>query len=197
LKRSYRLYQDWHYKNIVLIIIIAIKIAPCFHNFAPGFVGTHNKVSCYLKSVNMKKGLIFFGAYFLLLNLQAQTAPPPAKDINKILSITNTDYDMGRIAAGKPLEYNLVIKNISNDTVVLQDVKAGCGCTTPKFKAGEKLVPGKSTFITLGFNGGASGEFSKFADIYFSDGLSKQVKFHGFAVVDSTNQPKPPIANNK
>jgi len=145
----------------------------------------------------MKKVLAFFCAYVLCLSLQAQTIQPPTNGIDKILSITNTDYDMGRIAAGKPLEYNLVIKNISKDTVILQDVKAGCGCTTPKFKAGEKIVPGKSTFITLGFNGGANGEFSKFADIYFSSGLSKQVKFHGFAVVDSTNQPKPAIANNK
>lgn len=144
----------------------------------------------------MKKVLIFFCVCFLLLNAQAQTIQPPGKDIDKIVSITNIDYDMGKISAGKPLEYSLVIKNISSDTVVLQDVKVGCGCTTPKFRAGEKLVPGKSTFITLGFNGGANGEFSKSADIFFSGGLSKQVKFHGMAVADSANIPKPTIVNN-
>ena len=147
-----------------------------------------------VKRYNMKKVLLFFFACFLLLTIQAQT---PINAIDKILSITNMDYDMGRISAGKPLEYNLVIKNIGTDTVVLQDVKAGCGCTTPKFRAGEKIIPGKSTFITLGFNGGANGEFSKFADIFFSGGLSRQVKFHGFAVADSTVVTKPAIANNK
>ena len=136
----------------------------------------------------MKKIACFICAAFLFGHAGSQTtAPPPTKDIDKILSITNTDYDMGRISSGKPLEYNLVIKNISKDTVSLVDVKVGCGCTTPKFRAGESLLPGKSTFITLGFNGGANGEFTKFADIIFSGGLSKQVRFHGFAIaVDST-----------
>jgi hypothetical protein len=134
----------------------------------------------------MKKIACFICAALFLVNARSQTTPP-AKDIDKIVSITNADYDMGRISAGKPLEYNLVIKNISKDTLSLVDVKVGCGCTTPKFRAGENLLPGKSTFITLGFNGGANGEFTKFADIIFSGGLSKQVKFHGFAVAaDST-----------
>ena len=135
----------------------------------------------------MKKIACFICAAFLFVSAQSQTPVQPAKDIDKTISITNADYDMGRISAGKPLEYNLIIKNISKDTVSLVDVKVGCGCTTPKFRAGENLLPGKSTFITLGFNGGASGEFTKFADIIFSGGLSKQVKFHGFAVAaDST-----------
>lgn len=143
----------------------------------------------------MKKIVLSVFSYFLVTCLFAQTLPAPAKDVDKYVSITNADYDMGKIASGKPLEYNLVIKNISKDTVVLENVKAGCGCTTPKFKAGEMLLPGKSTFITLGFNGGANGEFAKFADIYFSGGLSKQVKFHGVASVDSTQMPKPAINN--
>ena len=135
----------------------------------------------------MKKVLGFICALFLFLQLQAQTiTQAPKKDIDKIVSITNADYDMGKISSGKPLEYNLVIKNISSDTIILQDIKVGCGCTTPKFKANESLLPGKSTFITLGFNGGATGEFSKFADLIFSEGLSKQVKFRGVAIVDST-----------
>ena len=144
----------------------------------------------------MKKLFFLLISFLLIYQVQAQTPPVSVKEIDKIVSITNTDYDMGKISAGKPLEYNLVIKNISKDTVILEQVKAGCGCTTPKYRAGEKLLPGKSTFITLGFNGGASGEFTKTADIYFSGGLSRQVKFHGIALADSTNLPKPPVNNN-
>jgi hypothetical protein len=135
----------------------------------------------------MKRVALFI--YFLLAIIysQAQQAIPQSKDIDKIVSISNADYDMGKISAGKPLEYNLVIKNISKDTVMLQDVKVGCGCTTPKFRAGEKLLPGKSTFITLGFNGDAHGEFTKTADILFVGGLVKQVKFRGVTVSDSSS----------
>ena len=128
---------------------------------------------------------------FFALHATAQTVtPPPQNDPEKVLSFTNADYEMGKIAVGKPLEYNVTIKNISKDTIILQEVKAGCGCTTPKYRSNETILPGKSTFITLGFNGGANGEFTKFADIYFSRGYYKQVKFHGVAVADSTAAPK-------
>ena len=95
----------------------------------------------------MKNILPFIFAGLLVIVLQAQVNQQPKKDVDKILSLSaNADFDMGKIPAGKPLEYNLVIKNISKDTVILQDVKVGCGCTTPKFRAGEAILPGKSTF---------------------------------------------------
>src|SRR5437868_688356 len=115
----------------------------------------------------MKRLYFFLYCLLCFVYSQAQETAPAKKDVDKLVSITNTDYDMGKISAGKPFEYNLVIKNISKDTVVLQDVKAGCGCTTPKFRAGEKIPPGKSTYIVLGFNGDAHGEFVKTADIIF------------------------------
>lgn len=150
-----------------------------------------NFINKHLKNI---LPLVFAG--LLAIVLQAQVSQQPKKDIDKMVSITNADYDMGRIPAGIPLEYKLVIKNISKDTVVLQDVKVGCGCTTPKFRAGESLLPGKSTFISLGFNGDAHGEFTKTADILFNGGLTKQVKFHGVTISDSTSKSAPVINNN-
>lgn len=120
--------------------------------------------------------------------LYAQAPAATAKDVSRYLSFTNADFDMGRIPAGKPLEYNVTIKNISKDTISLLEVKAGCGCTTPKYRTGDKILPGKSIFITLGFNGSAVGEFSKTADLFFTDSLTRQVRFHGFAVADSALQ---------
>lgn len=135
--------------------------------------------------------LIYFLLGFIYCKAQ-QAAVPIVKNIDLFASFTNADYDMGRIAAGKPLEYNVAIKNISKkDTLVLQDVKVGCGCTTPKFRAGEKIAPGKSTSIVLGFNGDAHGEFIKTADIIFNDNMVKQVTFRGITSSDS-----PPASNN-
>ncbi len=143
----------------------------------------------------MRSIIATFFCSLLFFGLKAQTvAPPVQKDPAKVLSFINAEYEMGKIAVGKPLEYNVTIKNISKDTIILKEVKAGCGCTTPKYRTNETILPGKSTFITLGFNGGANGEFTKFADIYFSDGYYKQVKFHGVALADST---APKIAVNR
>jgi hypothetical protein len=134
----------------------------------------------------MKKIVMGGMVCFFAWKASAQTVITPAKDIDKMVLITNLDYDMGRIPSHRPLEFNVTIKNISTDTVVVKEVKAGCGCTTPKYRSNEKILPGKSTYITLGFNGDATGDFIKTADIFFNDGtLFKQVKFHGVAVVDS------------
>jgi hypothetical protein len=137
----------------------------------------------------MKKFYIIFFSLVCYISSFGQTDTTNKKDINTIIELTNGDYDMGKISAGKPLEFNVYIKNISTDTLILQDVKTVCGCTTPKFKTADKILPGKSIFITLGFNGNATGEFSKFADIYFKGGLSKQVKFHGIAIADGPATP--------
>lgn len=135
----------------------------------------------------MRKIFIALLVCFFAVNADAQTTAALAKEIDKIVSFTNLEYEMGKIVYGVPLEYNVTIKNISKDTVVLKEVVAGCGCTTPKYRAGEKILPGKSTFITLGFNGSVSGEFVRTVDIFFNDGsLVKQAKFHGVATVDST-----------
>ena len=140
------------------------------------------------------KPLLLFACFLLgIACCHAQQNSLPAKNIDSLLRFTNADYDMGKISAGKPLEYTVLIKNISRDTLVLQDVKVGCGCTTPKFRAGEKLLPGRSTNIILGFNGDAHGAFTKTADILFNDGLVKQVKFHGITISEPAVSPS---ANN-
>ncbi len=136
-------------------------------------------LSC--KATPMKKILIPLLAVLLASTTQAQT-DTTHKDPNTFITVTNSDYDMGNIAFGKPLEYNVYIKNISSDTLVIQDVKVTCGCTTPKFKTADKIAPGKSTFIVLGFNGSAMGAFSRTADIVFTNGLVKQVSFKGVGV---------------
>jgi hypothetical protein len=135
----------------------------------------------------MRKMLIVLAAVFFSITSHAQT-PVTANDVDKMVSFTNLDYDFGRIASRKPVEYNVTIRNTSKDTVILKEVKAGCGCTTPKYRANEKILPGKSTFITLGFNGDAVGQFERTVDIYFNDGGTfKQAKFHGYAVADSSS----------
>jgi hypothetical protein len=112
----------------------------------------------------------------------SQTTNTTAKNINTTLQFTNEDYNMGKIKSGAPLEYNVTIKNISTDTVSIKTVRVGCGCTTPKYNAGQVIQPGETTTITLGFNGSATGPFVKYADVFFGNGLSKQLKFSGDAV---------------
>lgn len=136
-------------------------------------------LSLTLKTRSMKKIFVLMAALFTGMMAMAQNQP--AKDITKVLEFKNAEYNMGKIPFGKPLEYEVEIKNISAETVVLEKVEVGCGCTTPKYEAGHKILPGEVYKITLGFNGGNMGPFTKFATLYFKDGMSRQVKFFGEA----------------
>lgn len=136
----------------------------------------------------MKKFALIAAAVFVTYLAQAQaekTANPaptvqaPVKDVAKTLDFKNAEYDFGKIPFGKQAEYDLTIKNISNDSVTLERVQVGCGCTTPKYDAGKKIAPGDSYKVTLGFNGSTDGAFTKFATIIFNDGMQKQVTFKG------------------
>lgn len=135
----------------------------------------------------MKKITFLMLAILAIGFVNAQTtatvmAPTPiAKDINKMLVFTNDAFDFGKIPAGKPTKYELQIKNVSSDTLTLQKVEVGCGCTTPEYEKDKRFAPGETVNLTLGFSGNANGPFSKFATIYFSEGLSKQVTFKGDA----------------
>lgn len=113
--------------------------------------------------------------------------PAVAHDISQVLQFNEENHDFGQIPNGKPVEFEVVIKNIGKDSVKLNDVKVGCGCTTPKYDQGKSYGPGEVFKVILGFNGYATGPFEKYADINFGNGLSKHVKFHGvgFKVPDT------------
>ncbi len=105
-----------------------------------------------------------------------QAAPPQA---DQLFSFKNADYDFGKIVFGKAVEFDVEVKNNSKDSVKVDRVQVSCGCTTPKYDANAKIAPGQTSKITLGFNGMNDGRFEKTATIFFSNGATKLVKFHG------------------
>jgi len=109
----------------------------------------------------------------------ASTASAPKADISKVLEFKEENHDFGKIPYGKPVEFDVMIKNISADSVKIENVKVGCGCTTPKYEQGKSYAPGQDFKVTLGFTGYADGPFEKYVDIFFNNGLTKQIKFHG------------------
>ena len=131
----------------------------------------------------MKKIFITFLLFIGMVAVKAQTNTTPAQvDIAKILKFTNDNYDMGKIAYGKPTEFTVSIQNISNYNISLDNVMVGCGCTTPKYTKEQVILPGATATVVLGFNGSAVGMFSKSATLFFSGNLNKTVSFHGEGV---------------
>ena len=132
----------------------------------------------------MKKMSLFLSSLFIAALIHAQ-APAvnnnmltPAADITKALAFKEENHDFGKIPYGKPVEFDVEMKNISSDSIKIDNVKVSCGCTTPKYQAGP-YAPGESFKVTLGFSGYADGAFEKYVDLFFSNGMTKQVRFHG------------------
>src|SRR5690242_17618547 len=99
----------------------------------------------------MKKLLLLVSAFCVALVLNAQTQTPAQsqtqstdqKDITKVVEFKELDHDFGKIPYGKPAEFELEMKNISSDSVKIENVQVGCGCTTPKWSAGP-YAPGET-----------------------------------------------------
>lgn len=128
----------------------------------------------------MKRFTLLMSSLLIAVTMYAQAPAAEAQtDITKVLEIKQADHDFGKIAYGKPVEFDVEIKNISRDSVKIETVKVGCGCTTPRYEAGKSFGPGEVIKVTLGFNGFAEGPFAKTADLFFSNGLTKQIRFHG------------------
>ena len=131
----------------------------------------------------MKKILFLASALFLtgLLKAQttnAQTPPAAPSDVTKFVQFKELDHDFGKIPFGKPAEFDLEMKNISKDTLRIENVQVGCGCTTPKWSPGPYQA-GEAFKVGIGFNGATEGAFNKVVTIFFNGGVSQVIKFHG------------------
>jgi hypothetical protein len=137
----------------------------------------------------MYRCALFLPLFFLLSTrlLMAQAdSTKTTTEIHQLASFTNDNYNMGPTPVGKNTSFNVYIKNISaGDTLWIADVKVGCGCTTPKYRVNDPIAPGQTSLVTLGFTGSARGEFTKYADIIFKSGQTKQIKFYGQAIADT------------
>ena len=139
----------------------------------------------------MKKFALLFTAFIAIASMHVQAQTDTTADISKVIQFKELDHDFGKIPYGKPAEYNLDMKNISSDSVTIEDVKVGCGCTTPQWQPGP-YAPGQDFNITIGFNGYTEGQFNKVVTIYFKGGLSQLIKFHG----ETYKTPDNPAPNN-
>ncbi|OFY71104.1 MAG: hypothetical protein A3G23_14945 [Bacteroidetes bacterium RIFCSPLOWO2_12_FULL_37_12] len=103
----------------------------------------------------MKRIFTFLSPLFLVTQLAtAQT--------NAVMNFEKSTHDFGNIKEeGGPYEYTFKFVNTGTEPVVISNVKASCGCTTPSWSK-EPVLPGKSGSITASYNSmGRPGKFTK------------------------------------
>jgi hypothetical protein len=87
-------------------------------------------------------------------------------DALPVFYIENPEYNFGTVIQGEKVAHTFVFKNTGQSNLVISNVKASCGCTTPKWSR-EPIKPGKEGTIEVIFDSaGRSGEQSKTVKVY-------------------------------
>ncbi len=100
-----------------------------------------------------KLKIIFFFILFLIDNqdLTAQST----------FEFEHQMHDFGQIMEGQVVSHDFVYTNTGDQPLVISNVRASCGCTTPYWTK-EPVLPGKSGRITASYNSkGRPGNFNK------------------------------------
>ncbi len=112
----------------------------------------------------MKKLLIIAILASLTVGVYAQHAAAPEKIVlNSSLAAFAWDastHDFGKIKQGTPVTHEFKFRNTGSAPLIITNVQASCGCTTPSWTK-EEVMPGGSGFIKATYNASALGAFNK------------------------------------
>lgn len=96
----------------------------------------------------------------------------------ELLTVKET-HDFGKIPQGKPVTYNFEITNIGKTAYKLDNVVAGCGCTTPQWDKEKVINAGDKSIVTVGFNAASEGPFTKPVTITYNGNQTKIITIKG------------------
>jgi hypothetical protein len=99
----------------------------------------------------------------------ATTPVQQAQEGFQALQFESTTFTYGKVKEGETVDVKFGFKNVSAENVVIESVRASCGCTTPKLDKKE-YAPGESGVIEAAFNTtGRKGPQSKTVTVRTSD----------------------------
>jgi hypothetical protein len=117
----------------------------------------------------------------MALNAQS-TAPKPFAPVavpkEDFLQLKESGYSFGKIPQGRPVIHIFEIVNTGKEPLMLENVQASCGCTTPEWSK-EPIAAGATSSIKVGYNAYADGHFNKTVTIFYNNGQTKALIISG------------------
>ena len=96
-----------------------------------------------------------------IVNNPASASATPDQASAPVIEFPEIRFDFGTINSGEKVKHVFKFKNTGNADLVLSQVKASCGCTTPTYTK-EPVSPGDEGEIAVEFNSeGISGQVAK------------------------------------
>jgi hypothetical protein len=100
------------------------------------------------------------------------------KPVVETAVLKEKSFDFGKIPQGRPVTHVFQLVNKSTSPIVLENVLASCGCTTPEWSR-EPVPPGATTTIKVGYNAAAEGPFNKNVTIQVAGGPVETIVISG------------------
>ena len=81
---------------------------------------------------------------------------------------TPLEHDFGDIIQREPAEFLFEFKNTSGDSILIDNVRTTCGCTTPDW-TWDPIAPDSTSQIKVVFDAKKKGYFKKKIKVFFSN----------------------------
>ena len=87
-----------------------------------------------------------------MMTLQAQDNQNVTEEKFPVMTFEKTSHDFGTLHEGDIVKHVYKFKNTGNAPLLIQRIKASCGCTIPSNWKKEPIMPGESGEFTVQFN---------------------------------------------
>jgi|SRR5688500_11139996 len=102
----------------------------------------------------MKKILLIATAFIVGFSATAQ------QKADDLIKVKSEKFDFGKIKQNAPVTTYFEITNTTDKPIVIENVTASCGCTTPEWEK-PPVAPGATSKIKVGYNAATMGSFTK------------------------------------
>ncbi len=92
----------------------------------------------------------------------------PAKTPVRIEWLGETEYEFGDIALGNPVQHTFTFQNKGEAPLTIDIVRTSCGCTGSTWTQ-TPVLPDSTGTVVLEYDAAVSGEFRKYARVFFSE----------------------------
>ncbi len=123
---------------------------------------------------------LFFSIAFIFFSTLLKAEPPVSNNSSKI-KFSKEEHDFGNQPQGKPVTFEFEFTNSGTEALVLENVKASCGCTTPTWTK-EPVMPEKKGTIKAQYNMAREGAFRKSITVTTKDGENITLFISGNAI---------------
>lgn len=107
-----------------------------------------------------------------------------------VMKFKEETHNFGKIEQGKPVTQEFVFTNNGTDPIVITNVSASCGCTTPSYTK-DPVLPKKTGTIKATYNAAAMGTFNKSITVFSNAESPSLTLFLKGEVVDKAAASKP------